>query len=386
MSVFEQGSELQVFFRGQQRIAAWLAKNHKPVSKATLSRALGGHDADSDLVDALDRLFDDVSRDPWSFCKPPPVEQMTEYATCRWWYDALEPAVVWSRFERINQFPLTGNDLEVVQAAYDDWHARLEAACARYQEDYDLVRSLHSDLNPKYQSWSKDPWRLDAHGSIKRRIGFPGLAGRSPEEIGRAFALDQHELPLPNTQKARLEYERPYSVPVDDYEAEPVGPWNGDEFEGIEEVKVDIDGRSKRARHRVCFYWDGQRYLVEDVEPFAMIEDGEWRAPTQDERDFLETGMVRETKTRDEFVAGKEAWIDQVWEERKAERGYQDQIDYPDGIPRSAIEEHFAVMLERYEDGGYMAEKAREERREYSRRRLVFMRGLRRRPLKTDQR
>jgi len=272
MAVFEQGSELRQFFRGQNKqIEAWLAKNQEavgldgPVSKPTLSRALAGHDANPTVVDALDALFDAVARDPWSFCEPPTdLDNLTDYASCRWWYDTLQPAVSWSRFERINQFPLAGADREIVQESFDRWRDSLNAACEQYQNDFDLVRSLQSDAEPEYQTWSQDPWRLDARGSIKRRVGFPGLAGRSPEEIGRALALDMRKMPLPDVANARLDYTQPHSLPVDDYDAVAVEPWNGDEFEGVEEQRVE----GKLVRHRVTYYWDGQRYQIEDVEKF----------------------------------------------------------------------------------------------------------------------
>ena len=347
--VFIDAGALKLFTLGQNiRIESWIAANWEragmrgPVGKDVVSKALMGKPVDPATVVALDVLFDEINADPWEWCKPPTsVDDLSEYAPLRWWYDALHPPITWARLERINAYPLEGDDRELTQQSLDAWASRLRAACDQYKTDQALVAALYADENPEFQGWvvrdGKTSLSTGSQGDreieFRRRVGNAGLHGRTPEEIGLAYALADVTITLPLIKEASLAYARPNVRPVHGHYSEPIEPWAGDAFEGVEfvphlelpreftddedEAKKYGDGKPEarvilEAEHKVVFYWDGSRYLVEDVEPFAQVREmrgywrGEWRAPFARERDFLETGVVRklwissDEKKRDE--------------------------------------------------------------------------------------
>ncbi len=379
--VFQEADAIKQFLLGNKRVVAWIADNWErlegitgPVHKSTVSKALSGMAVVAPVANALDVLFDEIRADPWEWCKPPEsIDALTDYAPLTWWFKTLDlkGSIHWSRFERMAKQPLKAEDVEFVQERLNDWRGRLRAACEQFQSDEALVRALHSDEFPEYQCWVQDGDEIRmGHGGFRRRVGNPGLHGRSDEEIGLAWALADATLTLPNIEKAVLTYSKPRAVPNALHPSEPVEPWNGDEFEGVEIDEV----AGMQVKHRVCFYWDGQRYLVEDVEPFAFVWDDGWRAPTQDERDLLETGMTVESTTKAQFEAKREQWIESAWASRNANMGLMERVQFPDGIPRSEIEADFQARLDLIND-----EAAADEQREIARRRIAFMRRLRRR-------
>lgn len=401
LRVFENADNIKQFTLNQnRRVVAWIADNWErldgltgPIHKSTVSRALCGQPVVEVVADALDVLFDEMMADPWAWCEPPTdVDRLPEYAPLSWWYKTLKPPVSWARFERLAQYPLEGNDRVLTQERLDDWRARLKAACDQYATDVRLARALLADERPEFQYWVEDAhgWRLvslddyqRATGKkMRRRVGNAGLHGCTPEEVGLAYALADVSFALPMVEEARLAYARPRVVPQQRHESEPVLAWNGDEFDGVEvafvETERDFIVERWQVKNRVRYYWAGDRYEVEDVEPFAWVFDQEWRAPTQDERDILETGMTRKTQTRDEMLAQKEEWIARVQAETQAELdggSFWLRREYPGGVvPRESIEAQFETVLARIDD-----EAAADERREIARRRIAFKRQLRRR-------
>jgi hypothetical protein len=290
--------------------------------------------------------------------------------------------------------PLKDTDAEFAQERLDEWRKRLREACDQFKADRALVRALESDENPEYQKWIEEDGTLrvstgttqDVARQFRRRVGNSGLHGASAEEVGLAWALADVTLTLPLIEEATLTYSRPRVVPQRDHFSEPVEPWNGDEFEGVEVAEVEIGKYADKIifefKHRVCFYCYGQRYLVEDVEPFAWIRKrrGEWRVPTSAERDLLETGVKREHESREELEARRDEWIAEIWGSQKEslEKSEPDsrfnRTNFPEGVPKSCAEDAFEAMLGRIDE-----EALRDEQREVSRKRMAFRRQLRRR-------
>ena len=276
--IFERGDELRMFMRGRNhRVENWLNDNcvrlglEGAVHPTNLSRALIGRPSSETLVQALRALVDEIRADPWEWCKPPAriedVEGIQEYATYGWWYDLLDPTIPFSRFERMPKHPLNRDEAEFLQERLSDWSTRLKGACDQYKADHALVRALMADDAPEYQSWGLEDsgWRLGGRGQ-RHRVGNSGLHGRTPDEIGLALALSRAALPLPFVKEARLAYDRPSALPVGDYISDPVEPWNGQEFEGVEWDSWE-DNRRQLSRpdylqveHKVVYHWDGQRY------------------------------------------------------------------------------------------------------------------------------
>lgn len=411
--VFAEAEALRQFTIGQNmRVEAWIADNWErvgltgPIHKSTVSKALSSYPVVEPVANALDILFGEIRDDPWAWCKPPvQVEDMPSYASLNWWFKTLrlKEAISWSRFERMSSQPLTDTDRSWVQERLDDWSARLRAACDQFQIDRELVRALEADEDPEYQHWHKvdGEWRLGeksprdpAEKELRRRVGNAGLHGRSSDEIGLAWALADATITLPDIVAARLTYSRPRAVANVTHFSEPVEPWNGQEFEGVEVANYVQEKRfsadvTYTVKHKVLFYWAGDRYKVEDVEPFAMVKDGgDWRDATAQEKDLFMTGIERKHLSRDEIMAIRDEWIDETLAGmvlRQDEREEPTMLNgwnpapsrreqYPDGIPRSLAEESFDSMVGRIDE-----EAVADEQREVARRRMTFMRQLRRR-------
>ena len=240
-------------------------------------------------------------------------------------------------------------------------------------------------------------------GAFQRRVGNAGLHGRTPEEIGLAYALADTVMPLPLIAEARLLYARPRVVPMPGHYSSPVEPWTGDAFNGFEQDVVELEtgfdeDRAVRitatfdVEHDVTYYWSGDRYEVEDVQRFARIRerqvDQDWRAPTRDERDLLEIGMVRKFLTVEEMQATRAEWVARIWAQAKEAWARPDReqfstggnrwfkiADYPDGVPVSLIETAFDAEVAALASN----EEARDEYQAVSRLRMQFTQRLRRR-------
>ena len=417
--VFPNASELKAFTPSKhRRIESWLAANFNragmkgSIHKDTVAAALRGQPVEPATVDALELLLSEIRADPWEWCKPPTsVDALTEYETLKWWHETLNPPVLWSRFERMNKFPLDGDDLELTEICLHRWSSRLRAACDQFKADRALAAAITADMKPEFQYWVQDGdrWRMLDHeaerkrteGAIQRRVGNPGLHGRTPEEIGLAYALVDAMMPLPDLKEARLLYARPRVVPVHDHFSTPVEPWNGDAFDGFEpdvtEMETGFD-EDKAVRitatfdveHDVRFYWSEDRYLRDYVKMFARIKerhvDQDWRAPTRDERDLLEIKMVRKFLTVEEMQATRAEWVAQLWAQCKDVWARPDReqfstgsgrwfkiADYPDGVPVSLIEAAFDAEVAALA----LNEEARDEYQEVARRRMQFRRQLR---------
>ena len=384
--VFQEADAIKQFLLGQnKRVEAWFAENWErlddmtgPIHKSTVSKALSGMPVVEPVANALDVMFDEIRADPWAWCEPPEsIDDLTSYAPMNWWFKTLELGKVmkWSRFEAMRTRPFSDNQREDVQQRLSEWRERLRRVCDQFNRDQALVRALESDDDPEYQWWVRDGDEIRlgrGDGAFRRRVGNPGLHGRSDDEIGMAWVLADATLTLPDVARAELTYSRPQGVPVADHYSEPVESWNGQEFAGIEIAEVG----GQQVKHRVCFYWYGDRYHVEDDEPFAEIWDDGWRAPSQDERDLLETGMQVTSMTKAQFEAQRDEWIDRAWKSRNENMTSMERVMKPDGTPRSEIEADFQSRLDGIDD-----EKARDEQREIARRRNAFRRGLRRRTI-----
>ena len=385
--VFQEADAIKQFLLGQnKRVEAWFAENWErlddmtgPIHKSTVSKALSGMPVVEPVANALDVMFDEIRADPWAWCEPPEtIDDLASYAPMNWWFKTLELSKVmsWSRFEAMRTRPFSDNQREDVQQRLSEWHERLRRVCDQFKLDQALVRALEADEDPEYQWWVRDGDEIRlgrGEGAFRRRVGNPGLHGRSDDEIGEAWALADATLTLPDVARAELTYSRPQGAPVSDHFSEPVEPWNGQEFEGVELQEVG----GQQVKHRVCFYWHGDRYHVEDIEPFSEIWDDGWRAPSQDERDLLETGMQVTSMTKAQFEAQRDEWIDRAWKARNANMTSIERVMKPDGIPRSEIEVDFQSRLDGIDD-----EKARDEQREIARLRNAFRRGLRRRTIR----
>lgn len=411
--VFTQAEAVRQFTIGRNmRVEAWVADNWErvgltgPIHKSTVSKALSSQPVVKPDADALDILFGEMRDDPWAWCQPPTqVDDMPRYAALNWWFKTLrlKDALSWTRFERMPSQPLTDKDRSWVQERLDEWSQRLKAACDQFQIDRALVRALEADEDPEYQHWNMvdGEWRLGekspretAQKELRRRVGNAGLHGRSEMEIGLAWALADTTITLPDIVEARLTYSRPRAVSGVTHFSEPVEPWNGQEFDGVEIADFVYAEPYKATeaftiKHKVCFYWTGDRYGVEDVEPFAVVKDGrEWRETTAQEKDLFMTGIKRKHLSRDEMMAIRDEWIDETLAGmvlRQDEREKPSMLNgwnpapsrreqYPDGIPRSLAEESFDSMVSNIDD-----EAAADEQREVARRRMAFMRQLRRR-------
>jgi hypothetical protein len=397
--VFQEAEAMRQFTLGQnKRVEAWLADNWErvgltgPIHKSTVSKALSSMPVVKPVADALDVLFGEMRDDPWAWCQPPTqVEDMPRYAPLTWWFKTLrlKDALSWTRFERMPKQPLTDKDRSRVQERLDEWADRLKAACDQFQSDRALVRALEADEDPEFQKWFLvgGEWRFDdvgervnAEKELRRRVGNAGLHGRSEQEIGMAWALADAVLTLPDIPEAKLTYTRPSAVPTVTHFSEPIEPWNGQEFDGVEVGQFVYDPpyvqkETFTYKSKVRFYWSGDRYAVEDLEPFAGVKsDDGWRATTAQERDLMMTGIKRKHLTRAEIDAMRGDWVDRTWAEQKAEPSLRER--FPDGVPRSFTEEAFERVFAKIDE-----EAAADEQREVARRRMAFMRQLRRRPV-----
>lgn len=366
--IFEHASELKLFTLGQnKRVEAWIARNWKrasmtgPIDKSYVSKALSSLPVLEPVVKALDLLFDDIRADPWAWCKPPErVEDMPEYAPLSWWYDVLKPPVPWTAFACMSSRPLKEAYREVTQTRLSEWSSRLRAACDQFMADHDLLRALRADEDPEYQYYGDGQ---------RHRVGNPGLRGRTPEEIGLAYAFSRAMMPLPLIEEARLDYDRPNASPVHDHISEPIEPWMGLAFEGVERGYwedprqsqtyrwvLDLpEGAHVEVEHKVLYYWDGSRYLVEDVAKFARIKPGEsatWRDTTQKEHDLQFTGIERKHDTVEELLARRGQWIADHWASMKADwagpglGGIMRRNAQPDGVPESEAVAFFDAAVE----------------------------------------
>lgn len=347
-AVFAHADSVKTFLLGQnRRVEAWFTEQWErlggitgPIHKSTISKALSSAGVVAPVKAALDVLYGEMRDDPWAWCEPPEsVDHLSDYAALSWWYETLNPETPWSKFERFRSNPPEGETRAHVQGLLDAWRARLKAACDQYQEDRRLVQAIWADTQPDYQNWAKyegefvlDIGRFleaDRDSAFRRRIGNPGLAGRSPEEIGLAYAMMDQTLDLPLVREARLPYSRIARVhPVHDHASEPVEAWNGDQFDGVEitgwSFKTEYpDHREPTVevfwvKHRVLFYWAGDRYQVEDVERFAQYQQRygldkpkrqAWQVPSPEMREFFETEVKREAQPDTEAYADEQRLI-----------------------------------------------------------------------------
>lgn len=403
--IFEHGDEVRRFLRGRNRVVeGWLNKNWErldvgmtgPVTRETVSKVLSGRSVLEPTVKALHILRDEIRADPWAWCKPPErvedVEGIRDYAEYSWWYEVLQPPVPWTAFASMSIRPLKLAYREVTQTRLSEWSSRLRAACDQFMTDQALVRALRADMNPEFQFWGLEDsgWRLGGTGQ-RHRVGNPGLHGRSPEEIGLAFALSKADLPLPLIEEARLAYTRPNASPVDDHVSSPVEPWNGLEFEGVEwtdwEDVVQKDRRTiyTRVEHRVVYHWDGARYQVADVDggQFVRVMDGgKWRPTTARERELMITRIVRKHETADELLARRDQWVADRWVELKEDwageglGGIMQRQAQPDGVPESEAVRAFEAAVER----ARLSHDVRNEQEDLALARSNFKLWLRRRP------
>ena len=397
--VFEEGYAVRKFLDEQNfRVVDWVSANWQrfdmdgPVDKTIISRALLGQPVRETTVKALEALYQEMRDDPWEWCKPPEtVEGLArDFRPLTWWFATLKPPIPEYRFKRLRTQLLPDDMRADVQQRLDEWSSRLRAACDRFKADTRLVRAVQADERPEYQHWVDDGgWRLVSEAEfgfaksrkLRRRVGDAGLYGCTPEEIGQAYALMDAVRPLPVVQEARLAYAQPRGVPEHDHYSEEVAPWNGDEFEGYEIAQAVIKPAQYvgdreelvTVRHHVCYWWDGERYQVEDLQKFAQVLDGDWREPTRDERDLLETGMKRERITQAEFEANREEWVERLYQSMLDEAKAKPWI-YLTAPTREDAEAAFAERLARIDD-----EAAADERREIARLRMEFKRTLRRR-------
>jgi len=102
------------------------------------------------------------------------------------------------------------------------------------------------------------------------------------------------------------------------------------------------------------------------------------------------TGIERKHLTRGEIDAMRDEWVDRTWAEQQACQDEKEKPSFandfqpvpslrerfPDGIPRSFAEEAFERVFANIDE-----EAAADEQREVARRRMAFMRQLRRRPV-----
>lgn len=407
--IFENGDEVRIFMRGRnQIIVKWLTDNAARLKlpgaphPGNVSRALVGGPSSESLVQALNVMLDEMRHDPWAWCEPPEriedVEGLQDYASYKWWYDLLRPTVPFSRFERMPKHPLQADEAEFLQERLSDWRSRLKGACDQYRADFALVEALRADMNPEYQRWVQEDsgWRLVGSDGQERRVGNPGLHGRSADEIARAYGLlrDVFPMPLPLVAEARLIYERPEGVEMDDFYSEPVEPWNGQEFEGVEwamwedfRAKDDM-GRPKflQVEHKVVYYWDGSRYQVADVDGGQYVRArpflGKWHETTPKERDVMISRINPKHPTMDELLATRDQWVADTWASHKEDWAKNErwspfnQTNYPDGVPESVAAGLFEAMVERLAADP----EARAEQKAIVAARRNFKLGLRRRP------
>lgn len=411
VKVFDNAEEVVAFLNRDNKVVEnWVNANWGRVDgmtggvdKSRISRVLSGQPVADHLVDALELMYQEMRADPWEWCKPPDVDALVDdRRALSWWYETLKPPIPWTRFERARQFPLGDDDRALLAQLLADWSSRLRAACDRFKADTRLVRALESDMNPAYQDWVKeDRWvevgaRLKAQWSGEKRrmrVGSSGLHGMTPEEIGLAYALKDAIRPLPDVQSARLAYAQPRVVPETEHLTEAVEKWNGDEFESWE-TRIAWMGRCVAVRHDVIRYWDGERYAVEDVRPFALISDDDlsedsdkeglghwtdgqfsWREATQDERDILRTGMKREHLTREEFEERhpRDEFIENVVSQTGEHLTGMAAIMFQPETREGAAAQYEARL------GSIDESKALDERRELAQRLMRFRLLLRRR-------
>lgn len=386
-ATFAQAEELRRACLDQnKRVEMWIAQNWQragldsAADKSTISRALAGRPVNAKIVDALETMLSEIYDDPWTWFEPPNhPDNFDKYAPLNWWYDTLdlrENDIPKSIFARIKTRALSDDQYRVLDRHYRDWVGRLRAACDAFKRDRALVRAVEADLSPEMQTVA----------GKRGRVGNPGLRGSSLEDVGKALALSEFNLTLPDIERACVTYQQPDPIPITEWPRDAVEPFAGDEVEDFEEreaisrraeigkINVPVDPPQRDTRWRVRHWWDGSRYQVEDVTPFAQVlENGDWRDTSVDERIGWITGMQRK-ETRADLIANKEAWIDEIWERQKASPSWQDRWEYKDGIPRSAIEQFVEDRIEAIDD-----EAARANNQEIERRLMRFNLTLRRR-------
>jgi hypothetical protein len=188
---------------------------------------------------------------------------------------------------------------------------------AAFEADVALQDALLSDDKPTYQRWAQvgGLWTLSANGE-PHRVGKNSLHGAKPETVARALALHGKHLPLPDIQGCKQRY----SVTVDDtavgqpFDAGPIEPWNGEEFDGfLTWVDDSIPSAPQAYRAQVVFFWNGERYEHEDVERYWMKDQGSFLVElTEDERTTLKTGValdrVREIPDLAAYIAESIRW------------------------------------------------------------------------------
>lgn len=121
-------------------------------------------------------------------------------------------------------------------------------------------------------------------------------------------------------------------------------------------------------------YWVGDRYQIEDVEPFARVEKGgEWRDKTEQERVALITNLERK-QTREEFIAetDKDAFIARRTQELTDRRPMWSHAQ-KDFDPQRTAENQYLQAVENIDDRKVMQNNA-----EIDRRMRQFSRTLRR--------
>jgi hypothetical protein len=368
-----------------KRVEMWIAQNWQRVGldaatdKSTISRALSGRPVKIKIVEALDTMLSEIYDDPWAWFKPPNDPQLFDkYAPLTWWYDTLELPendIPKSIFARIKTRPMSDDQYRVLARHYNEWRGRLKTACDAFKRDRELVLAVEADLSPEMQTIA----------GKTGRVGNPGLRGEPLDVVGKVLALSEINMTLPDIERACATYQQPDPIPLTEWSSDAVEPFAGDEVEDYEErermtrkftngeVAVPVEPPPFKSRWLVRHWWDGSRYQVEDVTPFAQVFDGRWRDSTLDERTYWITGM-RHEETRADLIAQKDAWIDDVWESRKASPTINDRLAHKDGIPRSVIEDHFEVVVERIDE-----EAALRHNQEIERRLIKFNLTLRRR-------
>jgi hypothetical protein len=290
--VFEFADQVKPFLIQVKHACAWVNENHArfgidhEVHDSTISRALLGRPVYPGVVDALIELHRLALGDPWSFCEPPPFEQLTEYAPLAWWHDVLKPDVPPNTWNLIKKRPLSAEREAVVRAKYDAWVARLRTACDEHKEDLALVRAFAADVQPEITEWG----RVD--GVVRRGVSSEHVrfTRRAPyglhhlfyhaeiktqdhftQEAAVARALSMENMHLPDVAKASLGYARPEPSQEDwDWATTMVEEmllskfahyvpraWNGDSWEYVETWK---DERQVLRR----YVWDAAAWDYRD--------------------------------------------------------------------------------------------------------------------------
>lgn len=377
---FAQAEELRRACLGQnKRVEEWIAQNWRriglesAIEKTSIQRALSGRPVKSETVRALDAMLAAIYDDPWAWFEPTnDPARFSQYAPLDWWYDTLElreDQIPRSIFKHVQTRPLSDDQYQVLDRHYRDWVGRLRAACDAFKRDRELVRAVQADLSPERQTVA----------GKSGRVGNRGLHGRPLEDVAMALALINVDMTLPEIERACPTYQRPDPMPVDAWVSEPVEPFAGDEVEDFEWHDVirkqphewrtpPIEPPPYQSNWLVRHWWDGSRYQVEDVMPFAQVrENGVWRDTTQEERVRWITGMER-METRAEYLerVDKGEWVANLLSSPGALKFAVDK--------EAEAEARWQSLVDRIDD-----EAARENNAERERRLVMFNLTLRRR-------